>query len=420
MTVTRFIWLKLIVLRYYRDMGLRVLFYALLSVAAALISPLANSLIVDHVGLVVDFSSVTPILTILATSMLAVSTFSLNIMVTAHRAAADVATPRMHRILLQDTTTQSVLAAFIGAFVFSLASLLLFRIGFYSKDAAATVTGITTLVVIWVILSLLRWIDHLTTLGSLESSLRSARHLAAQALRAHARAPGLGATALTGDVVLPTSKTPLRAPKTGYVQLIDMPMLEGCLPDHGAVYLDVRPGAHILVGQTIGQVSGAVGSDIVARLSRAFTFGDVRTHEQDAEFGLIVLSEIASKALSPGINDAGTAMEAMNVLTSLVWDYARDTQGRVAATTPKVFAPVPGPDALMEAAFGGLARDGADNIAVAMGLRHTLLALSRSDNPDVSAAAIRFAETALVSAREAGLSERDLDQLRSIKLSLAQ
>ena len=105
---SRLKWIKLVFLRYYRDMGLRVLLYALLSVVATLFGPLANAIIGDSVKAKIDFQAVMAVLTILASSMLAVSTFSLNIMVSAHRSAAASATPRVHRILLEDTTTQSV------------------------------------------------------------------------------------------------------------------------------------------------------------------------------------------------------------------------------------------------------------------------------------------------------------------------
>lgn len=411
--MARLEWLKLFFLRYYRNMGLRVVLYALLSVAATLISPLANKLIGESVSLEIDFSSVTPVLTILATSMLAVSTFSLNIMVTAHRAAADVATPRIHRILLEDTTTQSVLAAFIGAFVYSLGSLVLYRLGFYPEDAAVAVMGITTLVVMWVIISLLRWIDHLTTLGSLENSLKSAGACAKDALLAHARHPRFGARPLTESTVLPANTTALKAPTSGYLQLIDMAKLQDRLPDNVAIYLDVSPGAYVLVGQTIGHVSGTAASGVAAQLVGAFIFGDVRTHEQDAEFGLIVLSEIASKALSPGINDAGTAIQTVNVLTSLLWDYGCEVEKEDSTTIPQVFVSFPEPSDFISAAFSSIARDGAGKFEVAMRLREVLSVLSASQNAELSAAARSFAKAVIQSSEEAGMSERDLSRLRS-------
>ncbi|WP_375228777.1 DUF2254 domain-containing protein [Roseobacter sp. S98] len=412
--MTRLKWLTLVFLRYYRSMGLRVFLYALLSIAATLISPFANALTGVRFSTEITFDSVTPVLTILATSMLAVSTFSLNIMVTAHRAAADTATPRMHRILLEDTTTQSVLSVFIGAFVYSLGSLVLYRLGFYPPDAALVVMGITTLVVVAVILSLLRWINHLTMLGSIQDSLRTAENRAREALKAHARHPGFGATPLTGETVLPVSTTPLAAPETGYLQLIDMAELQNCLPDQATLYLDVSPGQHVLEGEIIGQVSGTVDRATLDRLVRSFTFGAIRTHEQDAAFGLITLSEIASKALSPGINDSGTAIEALMILKGLLWHYGRAGRADEAPQAANVVAQFPGPPEFVQAAFAPIARDCAGNFDVSLRLVECLAALSASENEEVSSAVCDLAREALSYAEEAGMPERDLSRLRSV------
>jgi hypothetical protein len=49
--------------------------------------------------------------------------------------------------------------------------------------------------------------------------------------------------------------------------------------------------------------------DEETRLSSAFLVGPDRSFKQDPRFGMIVLSEIASRALSPGVNDPGTAID---------------------------------------------------------------------------------------------------------------
>ncbi|WP_424968897.1 DUF2254 domain-containing protein [Dinoroseobacter sp. S375] len=411
--MTRLKLLKLVFLRYYRSMGLRVFLYALLSVGATLVSPLANTFIGFEFSSDIDFSSVTPVLTILASSMLAVSTFSLSIMVSAHRAAANTATPRMHRILLEDTTTQSVLSVFIGAFVYSLGSLVLYRLGFYPEDAALLVMGITTVVVVAVILSLLRWINHLTTLGSLENSMRTAQTRAEEALLAHARHPRFGASELSDDIVMPIETHPICAPRSGYLQLIDMAMLQNCLGDHATLYLEAWPGQHVLTGAVIGHVAGTLDAATRDKLQNAFTFGHTRTHEQDAEFGLVVISEIASKALSPGLNDPGTAVEALMVLKTLLWQYAREPAQDDAPTAPRVMARFPGPAEYVEAAFGQLTRDCIGNFEVLRQLVQCLAVLATSDMAELSQAARVMAKDTLRRAEEAGMSEPDLALLRS-------
>lgn len=412
--MSRLSWLKFLFLRYYRDMGLRVFLYALLSLVATLISPLAHAYLGERMETRIEFSSVVSVLTILASSMLAVSTFSLSIMVSAHRAAAEAATPRVHRILLENTTTQSVLAAFIGAFVYSLGSIVLYRLGLYAEEAALVVMAITTLVVVIVVISLLRWIQHLTDLGSVEDSLRSARDRARASLLASAKHPRFGASPLSDEIAPPDVATPFVAPRSGFLQLIDMGALQRCLPKTSAIYIDVAPGSHVLEGETIAEVSGAVGDDDLKRIGDAFTFGDQRTHEQDAEFGLIVLSEIAAKALSPGVNDPGTAIDSLLIQKSLLWEYALQDVDEDAPAAPSVYARFPQSADFVSAAFAPIAREGAGKFDVALSLRRALSALSASRRDEMAAAARDFAEVALTYAKEAGLSPRDLEQLQAV------
>ncbi|WP_299046867.1 DUF2254 domain-containing protein [uncultured Tateyamaria sp.] len=414
--MSRLKWIKMVFLRYYRDMGLRVLLYALLSVVATLVSPLANAMLGEAVKAKIDFEAVLAVLTILASSMLAVSTFSLNIMVSAHRAAAANATPRVHRILLEDTTTQSVLAAFIGAFVYSLGSIVLYHLGFYDPDSAFFAMMVTVAVVILVVVSLLRWIEHLTMLGSVEESLNAARDRARESLLALARNPRHGASPLSQDTVLPQVLTPLPAPRTGILQLIDMASLEDCLPHASVIYLKVRPGSHVLEGETLGHVSGTMTEDVLDQIADQFTFGVNRTHEQDAEFGLTVLSEIASKALSPGINDPGTAIEALMALKSVLWAYAQEAPAADASSSPRVFVAFPEPADFVEAAFAAIARDGAGTIEVALTLRKALAALAECGADGMADAVRAFADRAMLHAQEAGLPERSLERLRAVEM----
>ncbi|NHX22318.1 DUF2254 family protein, partial [Escherichia coli] len=74
--------------------------------------------------------------------------------------------------LLEDTTTQSVLATFVGGFVYSLSAVILFHAQVYSDDAAVVVFGFTIVVVVLIVLAILRWIDHLSHLGSMDHTLQ--------------------------------------------------------------------------------------------------------------------------------------------------------------------------------------------------------------------------------------------------------
>lgn len=400
----------ILIRRLYRTLWMRVSLLALLSFVAAGLAALAEGLLPAQLAARIGPDAVMPVLTILATAMLAVSTFSLNIMVSAHRTAAGNATPRIHRLLLADTTTQNVLATFIGAFVYALSAIILFRIGLYPPDAAFVVMAVTILVVVLVVVAILRWIEHLSRLGSLDDSMQIAAAQAEAGLAMLERKPGLGANPLTDATVLPMELTPVSASASGYVQIVDVAGIEACLEGGACAYVARAPGHHVLRGEPLVAVSGHLGDEARAQIAAAFVLGDQRSVEQDPEFGLLMLSEISSRALSPGVNDPGTAIEVITRLETLLWDYATRDITPDPVRCPRVFLPVPSSERLIEASFAATARDGAGTIEVALQLRQALLALSRAPDDGIAKAAGAMARYALDHAR--GALKLDADRTR--------
>ena len=99
------------------------------------------------------------ILSILATSMLAVTTFSLATMVSAFGAASQSATPRAANLLIEDNGAQGALATFIGAFLFSIAGLIALSTGIYGDGGRVVLFAATVAVIVLITVTLLRWID---------------------------------------------------------------------------------------------------------------------------------------------------------------------------------------------------------------------------------------------------------------------
>ncbi|MWD27238.1 DUF2254 domain-containing protein [Aquicoccus sp. SCR17] len=375
----------LTLLRYTRTLWVRVVLISLLSLAAALLAPLLSPLLPERLVDRLDRNAVMPVLTILASSMLAVTTFSLNVMVGAYRAAQSQATPRSYRVLLEDTTTQNALATFTGAFIFSLTAIILFRAQVYDRAASVTVFGFTILVVVLIVLAILRWIDHLTHLGSMDHTLDTLDRRARAPLDSLSRTPHMGGLAPVEH--LPEGATPLCAPRGGYVQIVDVMALQEKAEEHDLrIHLLVLPGSHVMRDDVLAWMEGGTDAAAEDALS-GFTIGDIRTFEQDARYGLVVLSEIAIRALSPGVNDPGTAIDVIDRLHRLLWERPEHGTGRDDREdgTPRDDGPdcdrvhVPELTAgdLVDAAFGALTFDAAARPDVALRLAHVLAALSR-------------------------------------------
>ncbi|MGC9419908.1 MAG: DUF2254 domain-containing protein [Rhodovulum sp.] len=398
-------------IRLSRRLWVRTTLIALLGVVAALtaaaLDPIMPAVLADRIG----EDAVMPILNVLASSMLAVTTFSLSVMVSAHRAASAQVTPRSHRLLLEDTTTQTVLATFLGAFVFALVSIILFRAGLHAGSAPVVVFLFTVLVVALVVLAILRWIDHLSRLGSVDETIGQVEARARATLKRTRAAPSLGARPLPGQSAIPEGARPIPAARGGYVQFVDMAGLSAVARDAGSeIYVTAAPGEFLVEGAPLAWLHPADSTPADA-IPPAFEIGPVRSFDQDARFALVVLSEIASRALSPGLNDPGTAIDVIGRLERLLAE-CDDAEDEV--RYPNLFAPTTRADDLVQDAFDAIARDGAGMVEVMRRLVKALNTLREGPDPAFARAAERMTARALAHADLALVLDEDKESLEAL------
>ena len=77
------------------------------------------------------------------------------------------------------------------------------------------------------------------------------------------------------------------------------------------------PGTFVLQGLPVVQVSKPIPQEAEDKVARALRVNDSESINENFYYGLRQLSEIAMKALSPGINDPGTAVIALRALAKL-------------------------------------------------------------------------------------------------------
>ena len=388
------IWLWLT--RLWHKPGVRISIFGIVALAIAALAPFFDRSIPADLQERLPPEAVLPILNILASSMLAVTTFSLGIMVQAFRAAAGQATPRAYRILMQDMTTQNVLSVFVGAFLFSLSSIVMFRAGLYGDGASVVVFGMTLVCIGLIIIAILRWIAHLSLLGSMDHTLMKVETAATPPLHRMADAPNLGARPAEDAPKAPDDAATVYARRSGFVQHISMAALDETLEEAGAtLWVLAPPGRWVLEGMPLARVSGDIDLGVLAD---QFTVGEDRSHEQDARFGLVILSEIASRALSPGVNDPGTAIDVIHRLERVLWDLGlrmtdpdRDTEPRY---TNIIAGKVSARD-LLQDGFAALMEDGGGRFDVMSQVLKATSRLSRSDWHELAEAARATQDRAL-------------------------
>lgn len=362
---------------------MRASLFAVLGVLTALISVLVAPFIPVELSDKIGADAVGNILNILASSMLAVTTFSLSVVVASLSAATQNVTPRATLLLMQDNTSQTVLSTFVGSFLFSLVGLIALGMGAYGGSGRVVLFVVTLGVVVLIVVAILRWVGHLTHFGRVGDTTRRVEAAAQKALTYWVDHPCLGGVPFKCADERPKQALAILPNKIGYVEHVDMAALQSAAKKFGAeVYLNSVPGHFLDLQRPIAFVDykkNDAGDDFETCVRSAVAIAHERSFDQDPRFGLAVLAEVASRALSASVNDIGTAIDVIGRAVRLLSNWAEDCADREKTDIefPNVHVPELKVDEIFEDVFGPIARDGADRIEVQIRLQKALLALSK-------------------------------------------
>lgn len=406
--------------RMHRSLWYRASLYSLAGVVTALIAWVATPWLGIPAVVSVGASAVDSILNIIASSMLAVTTFSLSAMVTSYGSATSNVSPRATLLLIEDRVTQNTLATFIGAFLFSLVGIVALAAGIYDEDGRTLLFAATLVVIVLVVYQLIKWAGYLTRLGRVRDTIGKIENAARGAFERRMENPYLGGQAM--PATLPPDLVPVRAGKVGYIQHIDMPLLDSLAEDAAeSIYVQALPGTFVDT-QAVLALTPKLGDERAEKITSAFTVGPARRFEQDPRFGLIVLSEVASRALSPGINDPGTAIDVIGcgvrVLTPWLQHAASGIEEKPRPVRHVYVEALDSAD-LFDDFFTPIARDGASTVEIGIRLQKALKALAAVGDDHIKRIA-REHMTLVIKRFDQGLVlEEDRQRVREIEASAA-
>jgi uncharacterized membrane protein len=396
-------------------MWFRATLFSILAVMTALVAIVVSPFIPQDLPTRIGADAVDKILGIIASSMLTVSTFSLSTMVSAYAAATSNVTPRATKLLMEDSTTQNVLATFIGSFLFSLVGIIALSTGAYGDQGRVVLFLVTIGVVGVIVVTLLHWIDHLSRLGRVTETTERVEAVAVAAMRSRRRQPYLGGNPLADPADIPVSARPVVMERIGYVQHLDTSRLSAIAREAKVrIYVRLIPGQLVDPGRPLASVDGPHAEALLEEIARCFSVGDTRSFDQDPRFGASVLAEIASRALSPALNDPGTAIDvisrALRVLA--VWTEPVEDNAGQDVLYPEIHVPPILLDNLFDDLFTPIARDGAAIVEIGIRLQKAFATLARFNHSRFREAAQRHSRQALERAEAALGAGGDLERLR--------
>ena len=361
--------------RVIRQIWFRAGVISLLSVALAILAGIVIPYLPYTFDVDIGQRSVGTILQIMASSMLAVTTFSLTAMVSAYSSATQLATPRATQLMVSDPTSQNALSTFLGAFVFSMVGIVGLNTSAYGHDGRIILFAATVVIIMLVVGTLLRWIGHITAFGRMADVIDRVEEAATRAMTDFAAAPHLGGRAAID--ILPNAVA-VAGSQTGYVTHIDVAALRAAAERKGlCIHVNVLPGTMVHPLRDLVHVEGPIDDATRAALIKPFTIERHRSFDQDPRLGLIALSEIASRALAPATNDPGTGIEVLNALLRVFLTLRSQPTNAVSDDTGRhrVFLGRPSIDDMLTDAFGPILREGGKEVEVSLRLANTLSAM---------------------------------------------
>lgn len=375
----------------------------------------------------VDQESLDSLLVIIASSMLAVATFSLGVMVSAFSSASTGATPRATELVMGDEGTRDGISAFIGAFVYAVVAKTALSFDAYDQAGRVTLMVATLIVLVYLVVRLILWVRTMASLGRLTDTLERIDRQTRTVLHAYADHPDYGARPVPIDAP-PAEGVEVWNRGAGYLTHVDFGGLQELAEAEAAtIRILVRPGAFVGPRTQLAVVTpdgdrGHGDPDGVAdRVRRSFLRDEQRSFDQDPRFGLIVLSEVAQRAMSPAVNDPGTCIQVVSLLTQIIVDLQDRRARREDPSSPRLErVEVIGLDErdFITDGFAPIARDAAAFLEVALRLQKLLWQIANHEPGPIADAAAAQARDAYDRSMAAFTLDADRTRLQEVHREL--
>ncbi|MEO8410215.1 MAG: DUF2254 domain-containing protein [Propionivibrio sp.] len=362
------------------------------------------------------------VLQTIAGSMITIAGVVFSLTLVALSLASSQFGPRLLRNFMRDTTNQLVLGTFVATFLYCL--LVLLQIRHPGEDAFVPSLSVSlgvgsSLANLWVLIYFIHHVsvsiqaDEIIARVGGELLAGIDRLFPAHIGKAEPDDDETGAKDRLPPSFALNARTILSA-GDGYLQLIDGESLLAIAIDRDLVVrIEYRPGQYVLRDTPLVTIFPAERGDdeLAEQINTIFILGNQRTSTQDVEFIVEQLVEVASRALSPGINDPFTAIACVDRLGSALHRIAGrtlpsgrrfDDEGvlRVLAM-PITYAQ------LADAAFNQIRQFARSNVAVTLRLLETIAKVApAAHRPEERTTLQRHADMIVRGAR-AGFAEEE-------------
>src|ERR1700691_5756887 len=287
--------------------------------------------------------------------------------------------PRILISFVRDRGTQWTLGIFLGTFSYCVAALPAARSFPHPFAPVATVAG-AMLLALTCVGWLLFFIHHISQSISVNHIVdKIAKETEAMIDELMPSPRGVDSPRHTEALRPNPSEVAISSDESGYIRFVDTQRLIALGKQyHVSIRVLRRVGHFVPAAVPLLMVSkgNRLPAEGKARLLAAFDFGPTRTLQQDVEFGVLQIVDIALKAISPAVNDPSTGINCVDQLSRIVIRFASrqppddllyDPPG-----IPRVMIPWIGFQGLLKSAFEQIRLYSKADVAVSLRLLRAL------------------------------------------------
>ncbi|WP_407291277.1 DUF2254 domain-containing protein [Stutzerimonas zhaodongensis] len=253
------------------------------------------------------------ILSTMITSIVSLTVFSFSMVMVVLNGAAARLTPRVLPGLISDTRNQVILGIYLGSVLYYL--LLITTI---NKDQPTDIPSVGLLLAL--LMGILNLAMFVVFIRSVSQSIQvdwvlSQLYRGAYANLEKRKRRLANVRAVPDDAdwwCLPASRP-------GYLRAVNERQLGELLSKRNlSAVIQVEPGFFLVEGHPLIRFSAPLSDEDRAAAVDCFDFQNNEFASANVSYGMRQMAEIAVKAISPAINDPGTAMRAINLISVLL------------------------------------------------------------------------------------------------------
>lgn len=297
----------------------------------------------------IDADNSREILGTLITGIISLTVFSFSMVMIVLNGAAARLSPRVLPGLVSDTRNQVILGFYLGSIIY-----YLLMIGTLNKNDPASVPTLGLLLaLLFGVLCMALFVVFIRSVSqSIQVDWILSELYDGASANLDKRRQRIASVAKIPDA---TGWWCLPAARPGYLREVNEQRLGKILRTHDLVaMIQVEPGFFLIEGHPLIKLSEPLSEENANEVLDCFDFHDKEFADANVFYGMRQISEIAVKAISPAINDPGTAIRAVNLLGVLLKRLGGVRPYDIGCVDhrPRLFYPQPGMRRVLHAVIG--------------------------------------------------------------------